>query len=549
MTADPLPSLAALPETPRASRLARFPWPLLLLITILSFLIADRYRYLTHFGFVYTDGDQTTFWYQANDIAHGIFREPCLYGQAYNPPVEAWVAAPLLWFNIPPYIALPLATVTLALLPFLVLAAISYRRRHRWAASIILLIPLTLPIEYTVVSSLPRGFINGLAVATPTLALWLFYRSRKTFFFAAFFAVAALTVNPNCSIILLAAGVFALLTHYRSRLFYIFSFFGAVAALPAPLLIQLFYHYHPECDAYRPKVTNQFTWELLKSSLFIPNRRVLTLDHLELNLFFADFVPVLQKGWIILIILPALVILQLLVFRIKAAVAVLLASTFAILCLGIERLHSADDNVFYSGSRMYLALPVLFAVALLWFDDGLGERFKKKLRFIPPTVRAVLILSLACFACCRHVERLDPPSPYVTQAYLPPVEDIKRLTTDTLTVADACRKYNASLVLVCISPYTCFNDAAPVLSHQAFETLYPNFERRTFRVADERTHLHTAVLVYIPGFFEMGVALRKFPHAKVVSHSPELLLVPIDPPGKPGLDIATALGLLYRPKL
>jgi hypothetical protein len=548
MTAEPLPAMPALTGSSRGSRFARFPWALLLLLTVIFLLAADRYRYLAHFGFIYTDGDQTTFWYQANDIAHGLFREPCLYGQAYNPPVEAWVAAPLLWLSIPPYYALPSATVAMALLPFLVLAILAYRRGHRWAASIMVLIPLALPIEYTVVSSLPRGFINGIAVATPAIALWLFYRSRKAFFLAAFFAVLALTVNPNCAIILLAGGVFALLTHFRSRRFYVLSLFGALAALPAPLFIHLFYRYHPECAAYSPKASWQFTWELLKNSIVVPNRRVLTLDHLELNLFFADFVPILQKGWIILLILPALVVLLLLVFRFKAAVAVLLASAFTLFCLGIERLHSADTNVFYPGSRMYLALPVLFAVALMWFDGGLSERFKTELRFIPPTVRTLLILSLAGFAYCRHVERLDPPSPYVTEAYLPPVETVERLTIDTRAVADACRQYHVSLVLVSISAYTCFNDAAPVLSHDAFETLYPNFERRTFRVADERTHLHTAVLVYLPGFFVRGLAFRKFPHSKIVSHSPELLLVQLDAPGKTGLDIATAVGLTYRPK-
>src|ERR1700744_2398563 len=76
--------------------LARVPWGMVLFIAVLVLLLADRWRYLHTFGFVYTDGDQTTFWYQAWDASHGVFREPCLYGQAYNVAVEAWLAAPLL---------------------------------------------------------------------------------------------------------------------------------------------------------------------------------------------------------------------------------------------------------------------------------------------------------------------------------------------------------------------------------------------------------------------------------------------------------------------
>jgi hypothetical protein len=549
MDSDQALQLIDVSKERRRWRFARFAGPIVCLI-VLGLLLADRYRYLTHFGFIYTDGDQTTFWYQADDLSRGIFREPCLYGQAYNPPVEAWVAVPLLWLHVPAYVALPLVTVILALLPFAVLAGLAYRRGHPWGAALVLLIPLALPIEYTVVSSLPRGFVNGLAVATPTVALWLFYRSRKAFFVAGFCAVLALTINPNSSIVLLMAGVYALLMNFRALRFYLFTAIGAIAALPAPLLIRLFYVYHPECDAYRPKLVTRFSWDLLKESIVRSGRHGITLNHWDLDLFFADFVPIVQRGWIILIILPALVVALLLVRRIKAAVVTLIASCFAIACVGIERVHSADNNVFYSGTRMYLALPILFAAALLWFDLGLGECCKgKRLRFIPPVIRGVLILSLAAFAYWRHTEFLDPPSHFVTGSFLPPVEEVRQLTEDTDAVAAACRKYDVSLVLVSRGPYSCFNDGAPVLSHHAFETLYPSFERRTFRVAAERTHLHTAVLVYYPGFFETALAISKFPGAKMISHSPELLLIPIAAPGRAGFDVLTDLGMVYRPQM
>src|ERR1700679_330223 len=70
---------------------------------------------LLHFGTQYTDADQTIFWYQADDIAHFIFREPCLYGQSYNFPLESWLAAPLLLCQLTAYIALPTITSLLPL--------------------------------------------------------------------------------------------------------------------------------------------------------------------------------------------------------------------------------------------------------------------------------------------------------------------------------------------------------------------------------------------------------------------------------------------------
>src|SRR5438270_270771 len=72
MTTNPLPTLAAPSESPRMLQRARTLWPLTLFVLTLLFLAVDRWRYLTHFGFVYTEADQATLWVQADDIAHGI---------------------------------------------------------------------------------------------------------------------------------------------------------------------------------------------------------------------------------------------------------------------------------------------------------------------------------------------------------------------------------------------------------------------------------------------------------------------------------------------
>jgi hypothetical protein len=57
------------------------------------------------------------------------------------------------------------------------------------------------------------------------------------------------------------------------------------------------------------------------------------------------------------------------------------------------------------------------------------------------------------------------------------------------------------------------------------------------------------VLVYVPGFMQLGAALRRFPHCKLVSRSPELLLIQMDGPGQTGMAVTEALGLGYRPHM
>jgi hypothetical protein len=508
--------------------------PIVLTSLIAALLLADRTRYLVRFGSVYTDADQATLWYQADDVAHGRFREPCFYGQNYGPAIEAWLAVPLLWMRVPAWVALPIVSTALGLGPFVVLAIVAYRNGHRWAAPLVLLMPLALPVEYAVVSALPRGFVTGLAVAAPAIACWLFGRSRRAFFIASLFAVLALTSNPNCSIALLAAGAYALLTHWRSRAFYLWSVAGTAAALPAPLLIWLFYHLHPEMNPYQPKAPFRFTWQTLSDSL---NRR-------EFQLFFGHFFPGHQTGWLMLVVLPGMIVLLMLVARFKAAIALLLASASTFLALGIERIHTARHEVFYSGSRMFLAVPVLFALWLIWFEAGAGARLTRW-RWMPPALRVALVLLLVTMASIRDTSKLRFPSPLVRNVIVPPVDTVSNLIAESRAAAEACREHHTSLVLVA-QGRTCFTLAGPVLSNHAFETLCPPFERRTFRIAEEQPRVHTRVLVYGPRFYQTVLARQQFPGAITIRKDPELLLITLPAPGLSGMDIAKRIGITYR---
>jgi hypothetical protein len=61
-------------------------------------------------------------WNSAVDYSNGIFLEPFFYGQPLNYMVEALLAAPMLSLNINLYMALPIATGIISLLPFISLS-------------------------------------------------------------------------------------------------------------------------------------------------------------------------------------------------------------------------------------------------------------------------------------------------------------------------------------------------------------------------------------------------------------------------------------------
>ena len=85
------------------------------------------------------------------------------------------------------------------------------------------------------------------------------------------------------------------------------------------------------------------------------------------------------------------------------------------------------------------------------------------------------------------------------------------------------------------------------MSNKAFETIYPPFERRSFRITDERTRMHTAVLLYRPSLLQRLRVMNAYSHTITVCHSPNLLLIQLDKP-RSGFDIATSFGLDYNPR-
>jgi hypothetical protein len=298
---------------------------------------------------------------------------------------------------------------------------------------------------------------------------------------------------------------------------------------------------------YDPKVGMGFSWELLRKSIVLSRGKGWAVNHQMLDMFWGDLVPVVHRGWVMVVIFAVLVAVLLAVKKWRAAVAVGGAGVMTVVVLGDLRVHSAWANVFYSGTRMFLAAPVVWALGMYWMDAGVGERLRR--RWAAAVVRGVVIAGLGVLALCRHTELLKSPTPLVTEASVPPVERVDQLTSDARAVAAACAKHHATLVIVAPSAYTCLNDGGPVVTDGAIETLYPGFERRSFRVAEERMKRHTAVIVYMPGMMQMMWAARAFPGSRMVSRSPGMMLVTIPSPGKSGVEVAEGLGMTVRLKI
>ncbi|MCB9184873.1 MAG: hypothetical protein H6591_13270 [Flavobacteriales bacterium] len=333
---------------PTVERLARWSiWALLLLSGV------QRWWGLSAFGFRYIGIDDALIQQVAIDYGHGILREPYLYGQNYNPMLEALLAAPFVRFGVSAWVILPIITSLLALLPFWSVSLWALRRGHTFAAFVFAATPLVLPIEWSLITTMPRGWVHGLAWLA--LVPWLLELRHAWLRHALTGLVLAAALYCNANALPIAAGIAVWLVLREGRSF---SFWVAAATSLALLLgalrwAQGWYDAHPESLTHALLPTDlAFRPDLLRQGL-----RGLP-DHL------LHMHPFAALGWVAVLLLALLTAMLLGQKRHREAIALSVAVLVMLLPLGFLKLHEGCASIFFPLSRMMLALPLLLAAAI-----------------------------------------------------------------------------------------------------------------------------------------------------------------------------------------
>lgn len=217
----------------------------LILFFLLTLLLIKLVFGLVKFGFRYTDIDQTIMWNAALDYSNFIFREPYFYGQPYNFMLEALLASPFVWLHIPVYIVLPLVTSIIALFPYLVLAKCFYSRQYFLWTILALSIPIVLPIEYSLLTTLARGFVQA-QLFIPLLFIPLFYPFKKQLIPILYLGIGhCYLANPSSAILVIPIFIYIFSYHYYRAAFYL----NALWLLPfiaVDMAAKYYYEIHPE---------------------------------------------------------------------------------------------------------------------------------------------------------------------------------------------------------------------------------------------------------------------------------------------------------------
>lgn len=314
-------------------------WFLSLLLLVQSVLV------IFQFSSKWVDEDQALLWYGAEELLRGYLREPRFFGQSYNSMFESYLGSIFMLFGMPRNFALPISTKLIALIPFVLISWSLFRRSFRREGILVLLIPLTLPLTFAALISMPRGFVPGVSLAT--IAFLLFDRGGKSFLLGSgFLAAFGYSLNPNALPISAFFIIFVLLTRDKQKIGTVLL--GTIPALVFHLGAKVFYFYNPDRVVHHAP---SLSWD---HSIFIDGLAKIP----QFLLYFDPFGNgVFPLGFLTVVGVFSLV-------KREKEVGVLALGSVGVffLMLGFDKIHDGCESIFQPVARMFLFIPFLLAV-------------------------------------------------------------------------------------------------------------------------------------------------------------------------------------------
>ncbi len=486
--------------------------------TLVFLVLIDRLRVLWQFNFRYTDEDQTVLWYVARDVAAGHIREPCFPGQAYGTPVEAWLAAPLLWVHLPLQIALPLVSSALTVSAFFVWAWLA--RQRPVFAGLILCIPLVVPTEYGVLTSMPRGFAPMLWAATLGFA-GLQSSRRPLLLLGGLFEELAYCFNESGLLLIVPCLAYWLATR-RGRLRTVpWAAAGFLLGGLLHWLSRAFYRTHP-AYGFHPTAKLQFEWPRVK-------------DGLEHATRYFDAVSPAGSRYVLVAVVVALLALLVWTRSFVAAAIVIGWTALSVVSLGIPKVHDGEDSVFFSLARSYLTVPLGLAFVLYMLASPKGDPVSGERNggWVALAVGGVAFVIQMVVMDSHLAQILSVRAWNVTPR---PVSEVLK-TCDA--VSDAAAKTNTPLMT--FDGDREFAYACGALHYGELTTLFPSYDRRTWLLQQEQHMKRDRMLVWTAGH----VSCRQFrPGTQCQPAGSGLLLITFPP--SPSLTVMRASGLRVR---
>lgn len=314
-----------------------------------SLILLERIIGCLAYNLRFTDSDQTIMWNMAMELMDGQFHSFTFYGQSYNIALEVFLAIPFLKLGFSYPLSFAIVTSSLAVLPYGVLSFLFRKKSGELAGIVPLLALILMPPEFLMLSSISRGFVQGIALSSMALYFWAGNAQKMGAIIAGFLLPLTVLCNPNCILFL---PIFLLF--FQADLKRIFIALGGVfVSLPLVIWHIEWYKIHPEKIIHPAPSTDfsiEYFWIVVK----------------HLDNYFNYITPVFWRAaWLLL---PLFYVLLFFLYRKSEWPGKIAAIAWAIGIVAAFFMYKTTDatsSIYYSGARMFLAWPLILIVVFL----------------------------------------------------------------------------------------------------------------------------------------------------------------------------------------
>lgn len=461
-----------------------------LVILLVVCLYGYRIFLLVDYCFKYVDKDTAIYWCATVDYANGFFPEPFFYGQNYGLMTEALLAVPLYWMHVPLWIAVPLVSMIVYTLPFIIIAASTWKR-DPLTSVLIMLIPCMLGLEYDLVTTAPRAFGGSYVLAVIGSLLLIEFCNENTLktqlihglgafliMLGAIANISSLTISSFSICFILIRKFFngkSIKENFRTN-----NFMGSLIGLflGAVLLFVLngFYIFHPEYNVYG-------------STSLSPSLSNLAENLSEIKDLFASYSPA-DNLWFVFPIMLVLIFLFILVFRRKTcwqlSFLVIMSIIGTLLIMTTSKSRDFDPTSYlYSAARLYVFFPYLITM-LLYASTFYEKRTidaQKARPFVIAAIPLLLLLTLSSGALKIHYLKDIMSKENNSLTSFDPILDVvsvEEVRKDAEKTKQACSDNNLKYVLYFTEFRSTRAYAGGALNYGTVTTYNSIFERRTW---------------------------------------------------------------------
>jgi len=427
---------------------------------------------LISFGYVYTDSDQSIMWLGASDYYKGLYYEPCFYGQSYNTMLESFLAVPLYALGCPLHIALPSITVLISVFPFIFLSLLAFNRRSKASGIIILLIPFLLPIQYDFLTSISRGFVTGIFIVSLSFFSLFKPESIYSFTLCGLFSTLGFIANPNSVLISIPCVFYLFVFNYKSMKFYVSIILSSLPGIFLFVLIKLFYINNPNFIIHKYDLSFSATYFL---------DGIKNLDRL-----FNYVTPIFWKqGWMTTLFPLAFCIYFFRIKKNQEALTSLVVLIIIPLTLFTSKVLDGSESIFFSFSRMYLALPVIIGVLVSFINIR-----RTKLLYL------LLLLSFASLTYKITVTKKQTLNCINNTHHVVGIASVNDILNKCKELDYLSRKLNIELIIVSNHwMYDFITYGCPACIDGFPATLRPSYERRTWRLLEDENRVYKNIII------------------------------------------------------